>query len=141
VDQESAGVGSFTGATGPAGDYLQALTLAGQDSVTTNLTPAAPYLEYEIQIMQAGLYDLKLRVAGISSASDSLWVEMPGGSLSDAQGNTAAGGALKIETNSSGVFTLKNAGRWNLSVGVYTIRISMRESGTALDALQIVPVS
>ncbi|MFO0895974.1 MAG: S8 family serine peptidase [Pirellulales bacterium] len=140
VDQESAGVGAFSGATGPAGDYLQALTQAGQDSVTTNLTPAAPYLEYEIQIMQAGLYDLKLRVAGISSASDSLWVELPSGSLSDAQGNTAAGGALKIETNSSGVFTLKNAGRWNLAVGVYTIRISMRESGTALDALQIVPV-
>jgi len=137
VDQEVLGAGAFSAATG---DYLQALNVAGQDTPLANTTPAAPYIEFDIQVSQTGVFDLELKVAGISSASDSLWVDLPTGVLSDAQGNAATGAALKIETNSTGVFTLKNAGRWNLTAGVHTIRISMRESGAAIDSLQIVPV-
>ncbi len=137
VENEVLGAGAFSAATN---DYLQALDAAGQDTSWTNLTPTTPYIEFDIQVSQTGLFDLKLKVAGISSASDSLWVELPTGILSDAQGNAATGAALKIETNSTGVFTLKSAGRWNLTAGVHTIRISMRESGAAIDALQIVPV-
>jgi hypothetical protein len=141
VDQETAGAGAFTGATGPATDYLQSLTLAGADSAIGTAAPSTPAVEYDIQVSAPGTYELKLRVAGISSASDSLWVEVPTGVLTDAQGNAVTGAALRIETNVSGVFTLKNAGRWNLSAGAHTIRISMRESGAAIDALQISPVS
>ncbi|MFO0900788.1 MAG: hypothetical protein U0836_25440 [Pirellulales bacterium] len=141
VDQEVAGAGAFTGATGPASDYVQSLTTSGQDSTYGTSAPGTPSVEYDIQVSSAGTYELKLRVAGLSSASDSLWVEVPTGTLSDAQGNAVTGGGLRIETNSTGVFTLKSAGRWSLSAGVHTIRISMRESGAAVDALQIGQVS
>ncbi|MFO0897063.1 MAG: NF038122 family metalloprotease [Pirellulales bacterium] len=139
VDQDLPGVGSFTGATGAAQDFLQSLTLAGQDSATTNVAPAAPWVEYSIQVATAGIYDLKARVAGISSASDSLWIGVPTGSLFNAQGNSVSSGSLQIGTNSTGAFTLVNAGRWELAAGTHTIRISMRESGAAIDALQISP--
>ena len=139
VDQDVASVGSFTGATGPSQDFLQGLTLAGQDSPTTNLAPAAPWVEYTIQVATPGVYDLKARVAGVSGTSDSLWIGVPTGSLFHAQGNAASSGSLQLLTNSTGVFTLVNAGRWELSAGVHTIRVSMRESGAAIDALQISP--
>ena len=89
----------------------------------------------------AGIYDLKLRVAGVSGNSDSLWVEIPTGTLNNAQGNATSGSALLINTNSTGVFELKNAGRWNLTPGTHTVRISMRESGAAVDSLQVIAPS
>jgi hypothetical protein len=140
VDQEVPGAGVFTGATGPAADYLQSLTTSGQDSTAGTSAPGTPWVEYDIQVDASGVYDVRLQVAGISSASDSLWIEVPTGSLSDAQGNQGVGAGLKIETSLNGVFGLRNAGRWTLSAGVHTIRVSMRESGAAFDALQIVPV-
>jgi len=140
VNQETAGAGVFSGATGPASGYLQSLTTSGQDSSIGTAAPSTPSVEYDIQVGSSGTYELKLRVAGINSSSDSLWVEVPTGVLSDAQGNAVTGTGLQILTNASGVFTLKNAGRWNLSAGVHTIRISMRESGAAVDALQVAQV-
>jgi hypothetical protein len=137
VNQETAGAGVFSGATGPSQDYLQALTLAGADSAQAVLAPATPYVEFDISVGTAGVYELELRVAGISTASDSLFVELPTGSLQDAQGNPLVGSGLQIATNATGAFELRSAGRWTLSAGLHTIRISMRESGAAVDSLQI----
>jgi hypothetical protein len=94
VDQETAGVGAFTGATGPALDYVQALTTAGQDSTFGTVAPSGTYVEYVIQVPTAGLYELKLKTTGVNSSSDSLWVEVPTGFLFDAQGNQVVSGGL-----------------------------------------------
>jgi hypothetical protein len=45
--------------------------------------------------------------------------------------------SLLVETSSDGTFELLSAGRWQVGPGTVTVRVSMRESGTALDALQM----
>jgi hypothetical protein len=67
----------------------------------------------------------------------SLWVEVLSGSLTDAQGNQVTRSSLLVETSSDGTFELLSAGRWQVGPGTVTVRVSMRESGTALDALQM----
>ena len=144
VDDETAGVGAFTGASGSSSpeDYLQALTSATQSNSFGNnaFAPAGPFVEYDVNIQTAGEYNLDLRAAGLNGNSDSLWVEVVGPSvvLNDAEGRTQTAGALLIPTNSTAAFEWLDAGKWNLQVGDYTIRVYMRESGTALDALRMI---
>ncbi len=139
VDAQTA-AGSFSGATGPEQQFLQLLTSAGQDSPYGSVAaPAAPFVEFELQVAASGPYDLKLRVAGTSSASDSLWAEIATGALADSQGNLAVGQALRVETNATGAFELRSAGRWNLAAGAHTLRLAMRESGVAVDSLVLAP--
>jgi parallel beta-helix repeat protein len=139
VNTEAPGVGSFSGATGPSQDYLQSLNLSAQNTTVGNLSPAGPDAEYTIQVVTPGVHSLQLRVAGIDSSSDSLWVTIPTGTLVDAQGNSLSGTSLLVATNTSGVFELRGAGLWDLPAGNHTVRVSMRESGAAVDALRIVP--
>jgi hypothetical protein len=42
---------------------------------------------------------------------------------------------------SLGQFTWRNAGQWSFSAGNHTLRILMRESGAALDALRLEPIA
>lgn len=137
VDAESPGVGTFSDATGLGAGFLQALTLAEADDSSANLSPDDPSVEFPIHVSEAGAVTLDVRAAGLSGASDSLWLSVPGAVLADAQGLTVSGGAVRVVTNSTGVFQWLDAGVWNLAAGDHTVRVSMRESGTALDALQL----
>ncbi len=127
---QTAGAGTFTGATG---QYLQVLrasdgTNAGGKSLTT---PGEARVEYDITVSTAGIYQLDVRAAGLSASSDSLWAEVVGA--------TRAGGAgPQLSTNTTGQFAWISAGRWNLAAGVYTIRVSLREAGVGLDAIRLV---
>lgn len=134
VGSESPGVGAPSGATAP---YLQSLTDAGLDSGKLNQQPAPPYVEYHVTVAPAGLYAVDLLLAGLGSSSDSAWVQVPTGSLADAEGLPVASPESLIVSTTAGRFTWRNAGQWNLAAGEHTIRVSMRESGTALDALRI----
>jgi hypothetical protein len=66
-----------------------------------------------------------------------VWVQVPTGTLSNAEGNSVGGaGGLAVPTT-IGQFTWRNAGQWNLAEGQHTIRVSMRESGAAVDAVRL----
>jgi hypothetical protein len=141
VDQEKRGVGVLSGASGPDGAYLQSLTITGDDSSIAHVMgPESPFVEYNFFVEAPGKFDLKVRAAGIGPASNSLWVEIRAGTLAEAQGNEVAGASLRVDTSRDGTFDLRNAGQWLLDAGVVTVRISMRESGTALDAVQLIRV-
>ena len=139
VDAESSGAGSFTGATGANSDYLQALTNAGADDGFGNVSPNTPTASFQIQTLAAGNFDLDLRAAGLSGTSDSIWVTIEGATLSNAEGLTQSGGSLLLPTNTTGAFAWQDAGVWNMAAGVFTVKISMRESGAAFDAIRLEP--
>jgi parallel beta-helix repeat protein len=131
VTSETPGVGSFTGATG---SFVQALRSSDGSNVSgKNLAaPATPYVEYDLNVPTAGVYQLEIRAAGLSTSSDSVWVEVLG--ATNTQGATRA----QVGTNSTGQFTWFAGGKWNLAAGAHTVRVSMRESGAALDAVRLV---
>jgi hypothetical protein len=138
IDQEIAGAGAISGGTGVEGSYLQALTLGGEDSLIAHaFGPESPYLEFNFLVDEPGEYDLKVRAAGIGPSSNSLWVEILTRAPSDPQGNEVTESSLHVDTGRDLTFDLHNAGRWLLDAGVVTVRISMRESGTALDAVRL----
>jgi hypothetical protein len=84
---------------------------------------------------------LELLSAGVSRASDSLWVQFLGAVLSDAKGNPLGPEQSLLVGLSTPGFSWKSAGLWNLAAGLQTIRVSMRESGGALEALRLTLVS
>ena len=141
VDDESSGVGTFQLATGTDGNYLQALSTVGVDTSFANVEPAAPSAVYDLEVNETGVFDLDLRAAGISVSADSVWVSIDGALITDAESNdlSSDGASLRINTNATGEFEWLDAGRWNLNAGVHSVRVSMRESGAALDALRVTP--
>ena len=136
VTGETAGAGSFVGA---AGDYLQSLTTSTQtDSSWANAAaPAGTIAEFDVEVANAGVYDFDVRAAGNGFSSDSLWVEILGQTPVDTHDNSKIGDALRINLDAFRQFAWLPGGEWNLPVGVYTIRVSMRESGAAVDALRL----
>jgi len=92
----------------------------------------APYVEYDVNIATAGVYQLDLRAAGLNASSDSVWVEVLGAT------RVGGSGPLVVVTSNNGQFAWEDGGKWNLSAGVHTVRVSMREAGTALDELRLV---
>jgi hypothetical protein len=136
ADAERSASGVFRGATGPSHDFLQPLTTSGADSTQTSTATAGPYVEYDIQIPQAGRYALRLNMAG-KSGGESLWASFLSGTLSDAQGRTASSGALQITSDTSATFSWLTAGMWDLPAGKVTLRIGMRASGAVLDAISL----
>jgi hypothetical protein len=140
VDAERSASGVFRGASGPSNDFLQALSTSGADSSQLNPSSAAPYVEYDIDIPQAGRYTLELNLAG-KSGGNSLWARFLTGSLGSALGRPTSGGALQVDSDTSANFTWLTAGLWDLPAGTVTLRIGMRASGTALDAIRLKPFS
>ncbi len=139
--------------------YLQSLPDTAGGGISHNTVPQVgidPYVEYKVQISNPGQYRLWLRWGGYDGSSDSLFAQIR-------ELMTSAGGAgpdwYRYVSNNSGDFN--NNGGWNGSgapstdtannvgggggeipalwridtAGTYTIRISMREDGSAVDAL------
>ena len=87
---------------------------------------------------------LKIVAAGLSQTSNSLWAGVhysthPAGKLLDNQGLSVRDDLVRVEANQTGEFELLDAGLWELPAGVHHLRISMHESGTAIDALVVRP--
>jgi len=136
ADAERSASGVFRGATGPSHDFVQPLTTSGADSTQTSAATAGPYVEYDIQIPQAGRYALRLNMAG-KSGGESLWASFLSGTLNDAQGRSLSSGALQITSDTSATFSWLSAGMWDLPAGKVTLRIGMRASGAVLDAISL----
>lgn len=140
IDDEAVAVGTLTGATGPDLDFLQALTNPGQaDSTGINRNDPGngPTVDFEVVFSVTGIYDLDVRATGIGTSADSFWGEILGATVSDQEGLLLASGALLNPTTRDGTFVWDDTGLWNVSAGTHTIRIHMRESGTAIDALRV----
>lgn len=140
ADSERSASGVFRGATGPSHDFVQSLNSSGADSSQSSASNAGPYVEYDIEVPQAGRYALRLNMAG-KSGGDSLWASFLSGAVADAQGRPLSGGALQITTDTSGNFAWLSSGLWDLPAGKVTLRIGMRASGAALDAISLQPFS
>ncbi|MEW6157779.1 MAG: hypothetical protein AB1813_10120, partial [Verrucomicrobiota bacterium] len=150
VTPTTAGPGGFI--SGGTGNYLQALTDGRLDSDAVNqitratenttLVPVKPWFEIEIDVPTDGIYDLDILAAGISDSSDSLWFEIAsaaGVSLVDAENILSSNQqSLRIQTRSSAAdgFQWTNAGLWSLKAGKQIVRVMMRESGAAVDAIR-----
>lgn len=152
--------GGYANARG--GKYMQSLPDAG---VNYNSSPAVvaqdPHLDFKVQISNPGIYRLWVRWGGWDGASDSLYgqiveLKTPAGSgpdwyrysLNDNYadfGNTPViDGGAQIGWNGSGAIAPDVSGGpageipavWSIdTAGTYTIRLGMREDGSAVDAL------
>ncbi len=136
ADAERSASGVFRGASGPSHDFLQSLTTSGVDSSQSSAANAGPYVEYDIQVPQAGRYALRLNMAG-KSGGNTLWAGFLSGTIADAQGRSASSGALQITSDTSATFSWLSAGMWNLPAGKVTLRIGMAASGAVLDAISL----
>jgi hypothetical protein len=136
----------YTGARGNA--YIVSLPNAGRNLNTVEDVGAAPWVDYPVKISMAGEYQLYLRWAGYDTAADSIYAQIVekkdglGGDAADwyrYSRTPAAGfpwqGEGGREEVSGGIGAGEEPVLWNLTPGNYTIRISPREDGSAVDAL------
>lgn len=143
--------------------YMQSLpdsTGGGQNNNAAAQVGTDPYMDYKVQISTPGDYRLFVRWGGYDGSSDSLYAQIlelkkptgPGpdwyrliGQITDNDFNntvdSTTGGPAK-GWNGDGTPEAVDAGGnevaavWTIpSAGTYTIRISMREDGSAVDAL------
>ena len=139
--------------------YLQVLPDTNENKNTPEQVGLAPYVDYKVELSTTGEYQLYLRWLGFSGNSDSMYgqivelLDEPGGALEGGSaepwyryaqqggttfdgtgGGTGWNGDAAPNSNSAGgdnepaVWTISQA-------GTYTIRLSPREDGCAVDAL------
>ncbi|HEY6227989.1 MAG TPA: PA14 domain-containing protein, partial [Verrucomicrobiae bacterium] len=113
-----------------------------------------PHLDFKVQISNAGQYRLYLRFGGYDGSSDSIYAQIlevmttAGGTGPDWYRYVGqnAGDFDSQPWNGSGAPSTDTANRvgggggeipavWNLTAGTYTIRLGMREDGSAVDAI------
>lgn len=136
-----------TPTTAHGGKYVTVQPDNGQNRTTTANWNEGPWLDFNVRISQPGTYRLWLRWRGWDGGSDSLYAQILG--LSDGTGGTIndwynyfgnsgngfngqwRGSAVPEVVNAAG--TLVNAS-WEITTpGDYTIRITYREDGCAVD--------
>jgi hypothetical protein len=135
------------------GEYIQSLPNSGDNHNNATRATTAPYVDYYVEITTVGTYQLWLRWSGYSGDSDSLYGQIleiatpswyryaDGGNPDDGDFATKTGGGavgwdgIANPGNTGGgggevpaVFTIS-------APGIYTIRLSMREDASAIDAL------
>lgn len=132
------------------GKFVQVLPDAGINKNAANLVGLPPYLEYKVNINTPGQYQLYLRWKGWDGSSDSVYAQIL--ELSTPQWYRFGDGANPDELNFNstgsgtgwdGIAAPDNNGGgggevpavYDLGGGVFTIRISQREDGSAVDAL------
>lgn len=140
------------------GKYLRALPDAGENRNAVDLVGTDALLEYKVALTRPGAYRLWLRWTGHDGGSDSIYAELldPTGTrltplwyrYASGEGHPADSDfATKVSDGSvgwDGTAEPENVGPsprggpavWTVpAAGTYTIRISQREDGAALDAL------
>ena len=146
VPDEDPGAGTLLGARGD-GLYVQSLPDQAGGGGGPNVPPE---IHYGMNIVTTGLYQLYLRKAnntnvGNGGNSDSMFVDViemkdgSGGSIADwyeMVNNSATfvwDGGGQAEANSAGA--ADNPMTWNITTpGIYTLRFTQREDGSAVDA-------
>lgn len=142
----------------PRGSYLVSLPDAGLNNNSEALLPVSPTVDYLINVNTPGEYQLYLRWGGWDGASDSIFVRIlevsspglarfSGGSDPDDADFSSITSKIAGVSGWDGYAALDNYGGggagitdegpalFNLGIGVYTVRVIMREDGSALDAL------
>ncbi|MCI0537061.1 MAG: hypothetical protein L0Z50_17740 [Verrucomicrobiales bacterium] len=140
--------------------YIQSLPDSGQIKNEVVDVGTAPYLDYLVQVNTPGQYRLWLRWGGHSGDSDTIYAEVRelkdsmGGKISDwyhyvsnigadfaiagpdGTGWHGEAGFEDVFGTILGTPVEKVPAVWDISAaGVYTIRLTMREDGSAVDAL------
>ena len=134
--------------------YMQSLPDNGTAYNTVPVVGQDPHLDFKVQIGNPGQYRLYIRWGGADGSSDSLFAQIlevmttVGGSGPDWYryiGQNASDFASQ-PWNGSGAPSTDTVNRvnggggevpavWNLAAGTYTIRLAMREDGSAVDAI------
>lgn len=132
--------------------YMQSLPDGGANNNAVDRVSIDPFLDFKVQITTPGEYRLWLRWGGWDGASDSIYgqiVEMrtPGGPGPDwyrfarsinADFNTTWDGSGAPSTDTANNVSAGGGevpAVWTLSAGTYTIRLTQREDGSAVDAV------
>lgn len=143
IPTESAGVGSFTGATGASSEYMQSLSLAELDDESNDnysMDSDFAYLEYEFTPSAAGYHQIALSQQAPDGDGDSVWVEIIDCDLVSVEsGSTPVDNKCFTNGDPSGVgFVWRTVGVWNVEdTDPKTIRISMREDGAVINSIRI----
>jgi hypothetical protein len=155
---ETAVDAGYAGARG--NKYMQSLPDSGAAYNTVPVVGQPPHLDFKVQISNPGTYRLWTRWGGFDGASDSMYAQIlevrtPAGPGPDwyrlSLNNTGTFGAwygigapsTDPVNNISGGPAGEVPAVWALSAGTYTVRFTMREDGSALDAfiLQLVTMA
>jgi hypothetical protein len=148
IPTEDPGPDTFANARG--GQYLQTLPNSGANNNLETSWSNRPWADYLVQINTPGLYRMYLRWNGYTG-NNSMYAEIvelkdgPGGAIADwyrwgiadtvtpfddfNRGWDGSAGFELVSGDSGDV-----PATWNLSRGVYTVRLHMREDGGAADA-------
>lgn len=119
VTQSAPSSGFFSAATG--GKYIQALddTGAAQGALP-------PLVKYRFRITDAGNYIAYVRGSGPDQGGNSCYIQ-----LANSAGTLLTSAAPALAGNGTWAWAATSA--QNLSAGVYTVQLAMREDGTAVD--------
>lgn len=140
--------------TNPRGaGYIQSLPNSGDNHNNNDRATTAPSVDYYVDITTVGTYQLWLRWSGYSGDSDSIYAEIlevptpnwyrygDGGNPDDGDFATKTGGGGQGwdgigNPNDTGGGGSEVPAVFNITTpGTYTIRVSMREDASAVDAL------
>lgn len=132
--------------TGARGGYIVSLPNTGQNQNNPADVGSAPSIDYKVRITTPGEYQLYLRWAGYDGSADSIYAQIrevtdgSGGAVNDWY-RYALGASTAFAWHGEGAPEQVSASGgdepavWTLAAGTYTIRISQREDGSAVDAL------
>lgn len=144
----------------PRGKYIESLPDSaggGQNNNKTNQVGTAPYIDYKVLISTPGSYRLWLRWNGYDGSSDSMYAQIlelmtpngPGPNWYRYIGNTSTYGDFNGSWTGSGAPSTDAANAvgggggeipavYTINTpGIYTIRLSMREDGSAVDTIML----
>jgi Concanavalin A-like lectin/glucanases superfamily/PA14 domain len=140
------------------GKYMQSLpdtAGGGQNNNTVAQVGTDPYMEFKVQISNPGTYRLWMRWGGYDGSSDSIyaqimelkaptgpgpdWYRYIGNINGDFNGSWNGSGAPSTDSaNNVGGGGGEVPAVWTIAApGTYTIRVSMREDGSTVDALML----
>jgi hypothetical protein len=128
----------FDSPISPAGGFLNSRTgeylqiLPAESMVNSSPVSAAnpPWVDYKVYIQTLGNYQLFLRWRGADSGSDSLYAQ-----IVELGGTQIFSGDPSVDFSNSWS-TAGGSPGWAVTLpGLYTIRVSCRQSGAALDTL------
>jgi lysophospholipase L1-like esterase len=121
-------VSDFT--AGYVGDSAMQSVPDSFSKVTSSLNANSPRLDYEVELAVASTLNVWIRGVGLSGSRDSVWVGVNGNDAS------ATDGSLTRDT-----YGWTRFGQINLSAGVHTFNVWMREDGSIVDRIFLTPLA